>query len=259
MTSQDLSDRALRGFIDTGVLKLENAFPAETAAAARDILWRRAGLSPDEPSGWTRPIVRIGGLSDPPFIDAANTPRLHAAYDALAGRGRWQVPKGLGTFPLRFPSDEDPGDTGWHVDMSFGQHAPDFMDWRIDVTCRGRALLMLFLFTDVTENDAPTRLRLGSHRHIARALLPHGEDGLSLRELLATPEFAETDRCDEALATGAAGTVWLCHPFAVHSAQAMTGGAPRFIAQPPLVPTGPFDPTLPPSPVQIAIREACGL
>jgi hypothetical protein len=31
------------------------------------------------------------------------------------------------------------------------------------------------------------------------------------------------------------------------------------MAQPPLLPKGEFDPALPPSPVQIAIRQACGL
>lgn len=31
------------------------------------------------------------------------------------------------------------------------------------------------------------------------------------------------------------------------------------MAQPPLLPKGKFDLTLPPSPVQVAIRQACGL
>ena len=57
----------------------------------------------------------------------------------------------------------------------------------------------------------------------------------------------------------AAGTVYLCHPFLVHAAQPHRGTRPRFMAQPPLLPKGEFDPALPPSPVQIAIRRACGL
>ena len=55
------------------------------------------------------------------------------------------------------------------------------------------------------------------------------------------------------------GTVYLCHPFLVHAAQPHRGTEPRFMAQPPLLPPGEFDPALPPSPVQIAIRKACGL
>ncbi|MDF3856529.1 phytanoyl-CoA dioxygenase, partial [Paracoccus pantotrophus] len=68
-----------------------------------------------------------------------------------------------------------------------------------------------------------------------------------------------TETCPEVLATGAAGTVYLCHPFLVHAAQPHRGTRPRFMAQPPLLPKGEFDPALPPSPVQIAIRRACGL
>ena len=63
----------------------------------------------------------------------------------------------------------------------------------------------------------------------------------------------------EALATGEAGTVYLCHPFLLHAAQMHHGAAPRFMAQPPLPPAEPFrldreDGTY--SPVEIAIRLA---
>ena len=37
---------------------------------------------------------------------------------------------------------------------------------------------MLFLFSDVGEDDAPTRIRVGSHLQIARELAPAGESGL---------------------------------------------------------------------------------
>ena len=45
----------------------------------------------------------------------------------------------------------------------------------------------------------------------------------------------------EAAATGAAGTVYLCHPFLVHAAQPHRGVTPRFLAQPPLYPRVPFE------------------
>jgi hypothetical protein len=80
------------------------------------------------------PASDSGGIQDftsPPFIEAANTPILHEAYDQLAGDRRWIAPKALGTFPIRFPSPESPGDDGWHVDMSFGFDNPDFMQWRV--------------------------------------------------------------------------------------------------------------------------------
>jgi hypothetical protein len=245
-------------FVDQGFVRLDDAFPAELAATCRAALWASIGLSPDVPEGWKAPVVRVPFMATAPFVAAANTPRLHRAYDQLVGAGRWVTPRGLGSFPIRFPSPESPGDDGWHVDVSFGTDHPDFLEWRVNVKSRGRALLMLFLFSDVGPLDAPTRIRVGSHSVIARQLLPHGENGLTLRQL-AADGFASTVDCAEALATGPAGTVYLCHPFLVHAAQPHRGTEPRFMAQPALVPVADFDPTLPPSPVQIAIRAACGL
>jgi hypothetical protein len=114
-----------------------------------------------------------------------------------------------------------------------------YFDWRINLRSEGRALLMLFLFSDVDEQDAPTRIRVGSHLRIPRLLAPGGDDGRSLLELarLADPETADMQ---ETTATGVAGTVYLCHPFLVHAAQPHRGIAPRFLAQPPLYPRTPL-------------------
>lgn len=253
-----LTSAQVQRFIDDGFVKLENAFGADLARRGRDELWADIGLSPDQPEKWVHPVVRVGFKSSLAFIEAANTPPLHKAYDQLVGKGRWLAPKGLGTFPIRFPSAEPPGDDGWHVDMSFGIDHPDFMEWRANVKSSGRALLMLFLFSDVGPDDAPTRIRKGSHAQIARELLPYGEAGATLRQLSANG-YASTQDCEVVLATGAAGTVYLCHPFLVHAAQPHRGRRPRFMAQPPLLPKGEFDPALPPSPVQVAIRQACGM
>ena len=253
-----LTDHQVQAFIDDGFVKIENAFSTDLAKQCRDELWADIGLSPDEPKTWTRPVIRVSSKSSPPFIEAANTPRLHEAYDRLVGVSRWVAPKGLGTFPIRFPSTESPGDDGWHVDVSFGDNPADFMEWWANVKSSGRALLMLFLLSDVGPDDAPTRIRKGSHSTIARELLPYGEAGATLRQLSADG-YASTEHYEVDLATGAAGTVYLCHPFLVHAAQPHRGKRPRFMAQPPLFPKGEFDPALPPSPVQLAIRQACGL
>jgi len=244
-------------FIDDGFVRIDNAFSAGLAQRCRDELWAEIGLSPDDPAGWTRPVIRVAAMASPPFVEAANTPLLHRAYDQLAGESRWIAPPGLGTFPIRFPSPQSPGDDGWHVDVSFGDSA-DFMEWRANIKSSGRALLMLFLLSDVGPDDAPTRIRKCSHAVIARELLPFGEAGATLRQLSAGG-YASSAHCDVELATGPAGTVYLCHPFLVHAAQPHRGRQPRFMAQPPLLPRAEFDPALPPSPVQIAIREACGL
>jgi hypothetical protein len=252
-----LTVRQVDEFIEHGAVRLDHGFGKDIAAACRAALWARIGLSPDAPETWTAPVIRVDVMVSEPFVAAANTPALHRAYDQLAGAGRWIAPRGLGSIPVRFPSAVPPGDDGWHVDMSFGSGA-DYLDWRVNVTSRGRALLMLFLFSDVSETDAPTRIRLGSHAQIARELLPRGPEGATLWDL-AEEGWRSTADCPEALATGEAGSVWLCHPFLVHAAQAHRGQEPRFMAQPPLLPRGDFDPALRPSPVQIAIRRACGL
>lgn len=253
-----LSPAQIASFIADGFVRLDAAFPADLAEQCRAMLWREAHADPDNPSTWTRPVVRLGFHAEGPFRAAANTPPLHSAFDALVGQNRWLPPAGLGTFPIRFPSPDDPGDAGWHIDASFGHDNPDFMQWRANVTSKGRALLMLFLFTDIGGDDAPTRIRAGSHLDIARRLQPAGETGLTLGELAANG-FAESAGRPEILATGAPGTVYLCHPFLVHSAQPHRGTRPRIMAQPPLLPATPLalrrdDGAY--SPVEIAIRNA---
>jgi hypothetical protein len=109
---------------------------------------------------------------------------------------------------------------------------------RLNLVSQGRALLMLFLFSDVGVDDAPTRIRLGSHLDVPPLLESAGEEGLSFLELGAKLD-ATVDRA-LALATGQAGDVYLCHPFLVHGAQPHSGSVPRFMAQPPLYPSQPL-------------------
>jgi hypothetical protein len=237
-----LSAAQVRRFVDDGVLQIDQAFSAQVAAAVRHVLWRDSGCDPDDPRTWTRPVIRLGEYAGPPFSDAIDTPLLREAFDGLVGQGRWLPHKSIGTFPLRFPSDADPGDTGWHIDVSFAgkdSRPNDYLTWHANISSSGRALLMLFLFSDVGEQDAPTRIRLGSHRDVARRLAPAGEEGLSLVEL-AQNGFAESASRREITATGHAGTVYLCHPFLVHAAQPHRGTRPRFMAQPPLLPAQPL-------------------
>jgi hypothetical protein len=239
MEARTLGEAEIRAFIEEGFVRVDAVFTQETAEAARAILWRASGCDPTDSATWTRPVVRLGERVDPPFLTAANGARLRGALDQIAGAGRWAPRMSLGTFPLRFPSPEDPGDTGWHVDASFpGADPHDYLSYRVNVSSRGRALLMLFLFSDVSEQDAPTRIRVGSHRDVARILAPAGEAGLSFMELAA--QLDTTQHCPTALAVGAAGTVYLCHPFLVHAAQPHRGKTPRFLAQPPLFPTEPL-------------------
>ena len=225
----------VRRFVEDGFLHLEQAFPRALADACVEILWRDTGCDPGDPKTWTRPVIRLGDHAEAPFREAANTPRLRAAFDGVVGPGRWAPRTSLGTFPVRFPSPEDPGDAGWHVDA--GYEGGDGSLW-LNLTSRGRALLMLFLFSTVGEDDAPTRIRVGSHLDVPRLLEPAGDAGLPSMELAEKLEV--TARRPVALATGEPGDVYLCHPFLVHAAQPYRGRAPRFMAQPPLYPAEPL-------------------
>lgn len=252
-----LSQAQLDHFVTQGFVHIDQAFSPEQAEAALAFLWRQTGCDPENPQTWTKPVIRLAGFGGPLFAGIANTPALHAAYDQLVGPGRWQAPQAIGTFPVRFPSKDDPGDAGWHIDVSFGTENPDFLQWRANVHSKGRALLMLFLFSDVGEQDAPTRIARGSHLAMARALHPAGDAGLTLQQMVDINFAGSTDN-PEALATGPSGTVYLCHPFLVHAAQPHHGTRPRFMAQPALFPAEPYvldraDGDY--SPVELAIRK----
>lgn len=247
-----LNESLVEKFIIDGFVKIENAFPKELAAKGREILWADTGCDPDNPATWTKPVIRLGDYPQAPFREAVNMPILHAAFDKLVGKGRWLPRYSLGTFPVRFPSDEEPGDTGWHAEASF---AGDDGSWRLNVNSKGRALLMLFLFSDINEEDAPTRILAGSHLDVPSILKPAGENGLSFIELAQKL----TTTLDRPLvhATGEAGTVYLCHPFLIHAAQPHHGTSPRFLAQPPLMPSIPLQLEREDgdySPVEIAVR-----
>jgi len=258
-----LGDAEIKQFVHDGYVRIDNAFSTEIAEAATEILWRDTGCDPDDRMTWTKPVIRLWDYAQEPFRLAANTPVLHQAFDRLVGKGRWVPRESLGSFPIRFPHPDDPGDAGWHVDASFPpeQEVDSYFEWRINLHSRGRALLMLFLFSDVDEADAPTRIRIGSHLPVARLLLPAGDAGMTTLEL-AKAAAPATEGLSETIAIGRAGTVYLCHPFLMHAAQSHRGRVPRFMAQPPLHPCVPIELTRADgdySPVELAIRLAINL
>lgn len=253
-----LSEQQIGQFISDGFVKLDNAFPSLLADECRSILWQASGCDPENPDSWTEPVIRIAERSDAPFRQAANTAILHAAFDQLVGKDNWLPRQSMGSFPIRFPSAKAANDTGWHVDASFpGSDPTDYFNWRINIGSKGRGLLMLFLFSDVTSKDAPTLIKSGSHLDVARILAPAGEAGLSFIEL--AEQLPTLPERPIEMATGTAGTVYLCHPFLAHAAQNHEGSAPKFMAQPPLHNKHPFNIDAPANdlcPVVAAIVQA---
>lgn len=246
-----LTAEQIEHFVTEGFVKLEKAFPLDVGQQCREELWAATGYDPDAPSTWTKPYIRIESFGTPAFRAAANTPVLHEAFDQLVGAGRWVALRGLGTFPLRFPSRDEPAEAGWHLEAGF---AGPGGEPRINLRSRGRALLMLFLFSDVGPDDAPTLVRVGSHLDVPKVLAPAGDDGLQWMALCEEVVPLTGTRPVERV-TGSLGDVYLCHPFLVHSGSAHRGRTPRFMAQPPLRSVADLDPfSADPTPVEAAIQ-----
>jgi hypothetical protein len=222
-----LTSQQLEHFVDRGYVRLEAAFSSGLAARCRGLLWEQmAPLTPDDPATWDRPVVRLPSQFAPSFRQAVTSPRWLDAIAELAGPKALAHPHLAGSVAVRFPVAGDPGDDGWHIDTSIERDGVWWANHRSDE----RALLMLVLFSDVGADDAPTRVRAGSHHDIARALARFGDEGLAADAL--GPYVDKTAHRPVELATGQAGDVVLCHPFIVHAAQAHHGTDPRFLAQP---------------------------
>lgn len=253
-----MSDAMVERFLADGFVKIENAVPEDVARECADLLWAETGFDRDDPATWTKPVHWVPYMAQPPFRQAAGTPVLQDALDRIVGPGRWQPLKVLGSFPLRFPHEEETNDDGWHIEGSFLPEGEQ--EYHANVYSKGRALLMLFLFSEVDETNAPTRIRVGSHLDVPPVLAPYGERGVSIFAAAKDIEAASAAR-PVALATGNPGDVFLCHPFLVHAAQPNHGTRPRFLAQPAVLPTTPLRIDRPDgdhSPVELAIRTALG-
>jgi len=246
----------LEQFVREGYLVVRSAFPTELAEVCRRSAAQQLGIDLASPNTWRRPVVR-GVPTGECFKRAANAPRLLDAVGQLVNPDAWQARPNLGAFVVRFPSDEDPGDAGWHIDSSF--QPPGDSRWFVNYRSKERALLLLCLVSDVGRNDAPSRLLPGSHLEMARLLAPAGEEGLPGPYGGQESEIPlPASRSGEVFATGSAGDVFVCHPFLVHAATwPHRGEQPRFLAQPPIAVSNGLDldgPLNRLSPVARAIR-----
>lgn len=204
-----LNDEELATFASDGFVRLTHAFPRALADECCDLLWEQLPAQRDVPATWQRPLISVAASSESEFVESLTTPRLAAALDQLIGEGGWLRPASAGPFMVRFPSQADPGDTGWYADGCFERGDGD-----VPGVPSSRVLTVLSLFTDVAADDAPVRLRRGSH-------------------LVAD---TASEQLEVAYATGRAGDVYLCHPSLAHAASyPLRGNRPRVIAQQPLV------------------------
>ena len=162
--------------------------PARQVRGPRDEAFPRE-LAPGGFAGFSGPTATRGGAPRPQARAPSggwNTDR--SAFGEARHRLRWvaaihrgrgptrSTPWMGGTIAIRFPIEGDPGDDGWHVDGSY--LGPDG-SWWLNHRSDDRALLMLVLFSDVGVDDAPTRIRVGSHHDIPEVLAPFGDAGVS--------------------------------------------------------------------------------
>lgn len=231
---------SIETFRTDGFLVVRGAVAPDVVRTCVDVIGnelRSRGVDPADPGTWSEPVVRLPCPEGPAFAAAGTSPALQKTYDALLGGGRWIVREGVGgTVPVRFPSPKDPGDAGWHIDGSYDVDGR----WWVNVHSRGRGLLALFLFTDVTQRDAPTEIIVGSHLDVPRLLARYGERGVFFGEVSGRLPRS-TFRRPHAHATGHAGDVYVCHPFLVHRATwPHVGTRPRMVAQPSIALHEPF-------------------
>lgn len=214
-------------FVRDGFVKIEQATPRDVADAARALLWRQLGLSPDDPTSWAEPVLWTVDMTGAgPFGEIATSPRLGDALDQICADCGW-LPRGsLGNIPVRFPLAPTVDDRGWHIDLNTPLPGGSWA-----VSGRPHTVLLLTLLSEVTVDDAPTRIRTGSHRDTATVL---GEATLDAVEAGAVVDAASASRpvCH---ATGSPGDMYVVHPFTVHAADEHRGTATRFMAQAPVM------------------------
>jgi hypothetical protein len=86
---RELTPGEMASFVEQGFVRIDEAFPRALADQGREILWRDTGCDPDDPSTWTKPVVRLGFYAQAPFVAAANAATRRRAFDQLVGAGRW--------------------------------------------------------------------------------------------------------------------------------------------------------------------------
>jgi hypothetical protein len=127
-------------FSADGFPAVRNAVAPEIVRACVEVIeeqLRTRGVEPRDPATWTAPVVRFPCAEGPAFAAAGTSPALQEMHDALLGPDRWIRRKGVGgSIPVRFPSMQDPGHAGWHIDGSYDVDG----QWWVNVHSRHRVL-----------------------------------------------------------------------------------------------------------------------
>jgi ectoine hydroxylase-related dioxygenase (phytanoyl-CoA dioxygenase family) len=212
-------------FIEEGYVVVRECFSRAVAEEGRDVVWDALQLSRAEPKTWREPIIHLRyGFSDGPFRRVL-TDRLVDVFDDILGARRWTFNEGYGWWPVLFPgfaAGQRFYEFGWHVDGEGFRHT---------LRVPEKAMVSIFLFSDVAAGDGGTAVFTGSHRRVARIIAesePEGVDQDVLTGKLPLPR-----RPDEVVEiTGQAGDVLFMHPFIVHASSPNSGTHVRFACNP---------------------------
>lgn len=224
-------------FVTDGYVTIEQPGLRTAADQARAALWHQLPCAPDDPGTWTAPVLWAADLTGAgPFGQLITSPQLAEALDRICGNGGWVRRGALGNIPVRFPVSPAADDRGWHIDAN-----TERSDGSWCVSAKPHTVLLLTLLSEVGPDDAPTRIRAGSHHDVASVLGSGEIDPFDAGPLV---DRASVDR-PVVRATGKPGDMFIVHPFTVHAADEHRGRTPRFMAQTPVPLTDPLTPTSP--------------
>jgi hypothetical protein len=236
-------------FARDGILQLRRAFSTEDAARMQDVLWdelrSRHGIRRNDCSTW--PVGEASHMKTSKRSRAFEPicgPAVAGVLDELLGVDRWSRPKQFGNVLVMFPNATEwrVPHRVWHSDFEATRPADQLFAVKLWALC-----------DDVAPGQGGTPQLAGSHRLFARYLetapsheykdakfgflashpwlreLTHddGSPGRNERFLGGTEIDGVSIRVVEL--TGAAGDVFVTHPWVFHSIPVNAGDRPRML------------------------------
>ena len=242
-----LAEAEVARYHQTGVVRVAEAFPRDTALELQEILWRdaerRLGVGKTDPGTWSAGNYWTRFKSVRSLTARVKGPRLTAALDQLLGPNQWQYPKKWGGL-LISPPDPPPArwtltDRFWHWDPPLEGAVIFGLLSDIAPRCGGTLLLegssrVLHDWLSQRPSDhvrKPRRLRnefLASHPFLRRL---SGRDRVDNdpEDLLAPHVDEQGRRLRVAEVSGHAGDVFVIHSSLLHARAVHTGSTPRFL------------------------------
>jgi hypothetical protein len=235
---QVLTQDDIDHFLDKGYVILHDCFTQEQASWALKDVWVRLGLNPNDKTNWPE---RVHMPDQRAFKVSEFAPKAWKGICDLLGGDEFITEKGREwrdgfIVNLGSPEFKDNGPqeglslTNWHTDGDFFLHFLDSPE---------QALLVIPIFSDeIKQNGGATFIAPDSISGAAKFLADHPEG------VLPGPDFNYQElvnNCKEFVElTGKVGDTVLLHPLMAHSASRNSLRAPRFITNPPVSTSKPF-------------------